>query len=645
MKRDEQKLAARPMLILLLALTAILLPHALRSPLWMSTALAGLIGWRALAAWKQYRMPGRWLTWPLAFALMAGVLLSYKTLLGREGGVALLITLVGAKLLETRSPRDARLLIVIGYFLLLTSFMFSQSPLMAVYLLGLTGLITALLIGWQRVDTPFRLSEDLRRAAMMLGQALPLMLVLFLLFPRIEGPLWRLPQAPAGSRSGLADSMSPGSFSNMSQDDSVAFRVRFTSPPPDEGQLYWRGPVFDQFDGTTWRQSPVAPQAPDLHFTGKPRFQYQITLEPHQRLWLLSLDFPSALPPDSLVSAAGQLMSKSPVEKRLRLELESDPGARLDSRLPAEDLTPYLALPEQGNPLARALAREWSSLPPVQRIARAQRHFERGGYQYSLTPPLYPVDSVDGLLFKGKEGFCEHYAGAFVFLMRASGLPARVVGGYLGGEQNEDYLIIRQADAHAWAEVWQAEIGWVRVDPTAWVAPGRISDGLSAAVGDADALPLMVQKEAGWIRAFRLKLDSAINGWNQWVIGYTPQQQAKLLQKLGIQSLLSQTFVFLFGGLLLAMLIPVVWWLLRQTRTPPRDAMLVALDKLCIKAGLPRQPAESVADYLARLETLDPSKSHAHKALLLEWRDIRYGQGDNAAGKRWIAKARSLGSS
>nr|WP_265584069.1 DUF3488 and transglutaminase-like domain-containing protein [Chitinimonas koreensis] len=291
--------------------------------------------------------------------------------------------------------------------------------------------------------------------------------------PAHRGPLWRLPQDRAAARSGLADSMSPGSFSNMSKNDEVAFRVEFDGDRPEQSLLYWRGPVFDDYDGVSWTQAPPGggPSPRVERAGGGASVRYSIMLEPHQRPWLLALDLPLALPPETRLTERLQLIGRRVVDKRLRLELESTTAYRAARQEEPERLERALALPDGFNPRARAVAERWRTLAPAARIDEALRFFGRQGLQYTLAPPLYGRDAVDDFVFDGRQGFCEHFAGAFVFMLRAAGLPARVVGGYQGGEDNGGYLIVRQADAHAWAEVWLEGEGWRRVDPTFAVAP------------------------------------------------------------------------------------------------------------------------------------------------------------------------------
>lgn len=639
-------------LSLLALLAALLLPHAPHLPGWLIATLAVLFVLRAALLLTQRALPPRWLVSVLAVGLSVAVFLEFRTLLGKTGGVALLAALVGAKLMETRSRRDALLLVYLGYFLVVTNFLFTQSLWMAAYLFGAVWGATALLIGWNAhggwTGRPERVWAHVRLALSLMAQALPLMALLFVFFPRIEGPLWRLPQDRGAAQSGLADSMSPGSFSNMVQNDEVAFRVRFEGSAPPQGELYWRGPVFEDYDGHTWTQgvqNPATP-APDTLPQG-PLTRYTITLEPHQRHWLLALDLPATTPDGTRLTDRLQLVAQRPITQRSRFELSA--ALRYSAGRQTAPDTRMLTLPEGFNPRTVALAQGWRSLPVDERINQALRTFPKLGVRYSLTPPRYGRDAVDEFLFKGREGFCEHFAGSFVVMMRAAGVPARVVGGYQGGEMNPSghYLIVRQADAHAWAEVWLEDRGWVRVDPTYAVAPERIDHGLSRAV-DAEALPMMVRPDEGWIKQARLALDAAVHTWNQWVIGYTPERQRELLKRIGIGELWSSQFVLGVMVCTALLIAPLAGWLLWCLRPPRPEPARAAFDALCNKLariGLPRQPAEAAGDYARRVAAARPDLGEAVLALVREYEALRYGPGtpDPAAlatFKRGVARFR-----
>ncbi|GAB3242416.1 transglutaminase TgpA family protein [Chitinimonas naiadis] len=617
---------------MLAVLAGVLLPHAGRLPWWLLAALLVLFGWRAWLVKVQGRMPPRWVLLPITFLLVAGVFVYYRTLLGRTGGVAVLAALIGAKLLETRSRRDALLLIYLSYFLVVTNFLFDQTVGMALYLSLMVLLITTLLVGWHTLEGwtgRWRLVlGQMRFAGVLMLQALPVMALLFVFFPRMEGPLWRLPQDRGAARSGLADSMSPGSFSSMSRNDEVAFRVVFDGARPAQESLYWRGPVFDDYDGRTWSQAPASGEtAPKIEPIGNAVVRYAITLEPHYRPWLLALDLPAVAPQEGRLTDRAQLIARRTVDKRLRLDLTALAQYRLAKVERPDLIARALALPPGGNPRARAVAAEWRTLLPAERVNAALRFFGSQRLQYTLTPPLYGNNAVDDFVFNGRQGFCEHFAGSFAFMLRAAGVPARVVGGYQGGDSNGDYLIVRQADAHAWTEVWLEGEGWRRVDPTFEVAPARIQEGLASAVPEEE-LPYLLRLDGNLVKRVRLLLDSAVNGWNQWVVGYTPERQRQLLAELGIDNLASGRFVaWFFGGLLVLIAVPASWLLWRM-RPPKLDPAQRAWQQLCRKLarrGLQPGAAEGPKDFISRAIATLPEQAAPLEAILAAYLAVRYG--------------------
>ena len=625
------RLGRRQIYALIGVLAALIAPHAWRMPPWLWAAIAGLFVWRIWLTHSQRRMPPVWLLWPVVFGLIIATFLSYQSLFGRSTGVAVLSVLIAAKLLETRTLRDALLLMFLLYFLVTTNLLFDQSVYMATYLLLMVLLATGLLISWHTqsgLGGRRQVLGQLRLSATIMLQALPLMLLLFVFFPRLDGPLWRAPQEHTAASSGLSESMSPGSFSKMAQNPDVAFRVLFSaSHQPSQALLYWRGPVFETYDGRTWRQSPennataltVTALAPSVH--------YALTLEPHQQSWLLGLDMPLTPPTDARIDHRMQLISPQPVEKRRRYEADAALLYRAGLDENPQRLANDVRLPADVNPRARALAHQWLNLPPAERINAALRLFSRQGLQYTLTPPLYGRNAVDDFLFVGHQGFCEHFAGSFVFLMRAAGVPARVVAGYQGGETNGGYLIVRQADAHAWTEVWLAGQGWVRVDPTFAVAPERIEHGLASALPSAD-LPYLLRMDNNWVKQIRLAMDSFVNNWNQWVIGYTPERQRELLKRLGIDDLASTRFLLWFGGSLAAALASVAGWLLWRMRPAPEDPLHRIWRRFCHKlgrTGITPGVAEGPADFARRAVAHLPARAADIQRVLTLYIEVRYG--------------------
>jgi transglutaminase-like putative cysteine protease len=622
------------MYTLLGVLAALMLPHAWHMPLWLVGAWVALVGWRAWLVRVEGALPPRWVLLPVVFMLIAGVFASYHTILGRNGGVALLSLLIAAKSLETRSRGDALVIVYLGYFLITTNFFFDQSMLMAAYLFVMVGLVTLLLIGWHSSNTVGIVRGALaqgRLAAVLMAQAIPVMVLLFIFFPRIEGPLWRLPQDRTAGHTGLSDSMSPGSFSSLTKDDTVAFRVSFQGVRPPQDKLYWRGPVFEDFDGINWAQA----QHKDA---GTPRVvkgavapvHYAMTIEPQAHEWLLALDMPLKTDADSRINDRMQLLSNKPLDKRTRFEVDSVIDYKMGVTERDEVLAHDVQLPDGHNPRARAMAARWAGLVPAERVNTALRFFATQNLQYTLEPPQYGADGIDDFLFGGRRGFCEHFASSFAFMMRAAGVPARVIGGYQGGDDNGDYLIVRQADAHAWTEVWLAGRGWVRVDPTFEVAPERIENGLGSAVPQEE-LPYLLRSDENWVKRARLMMDSMVNTWNQWVIGYTPERQRAVLRRLGILELASSQFVFWFGGILLTLVGGIAAWLLWRMRPPKPDPARLAWDRLVRKLarrGIEPGRSEGPRDFAARAAALLPQHAAMIDHVVSLYLAVRYGGDD-----------------
>lgn len=599
----------------LLALaTLVLLPHVDHLSSWLSVTSGCVLLWRGWLWHRQLPLPHRYLLAALTLAGCAGIALDMRGLFGRDNGVALLTLLLALKVMESRQRRDALAVILLSLFLLLTHFFYSQSIPTALWLLlTLTVLVATLLRLFGDARQPVQAS--LRQAGSLLLQALPFLLVLFLLVPRVNGPLWGQP-APAQSQTGLSDQMSPGSVSNLIRSGAIAFRAEFHTPPPPQHDLYWRGPVFDQFSEGVWQASGLMPstlQALSIQPV-QALVTYTLTLEPHNQRWLLPLGLPTQLLPGTSLTPDAQFQRREPVRERLRLTLTTAPGYRFNAR--GEHplfLQQATQLPPDGNPRSRALARQWlaETPAPAALAERILRHFRQQPFHYTLQPPLLGADSVDEFLFDTRQGFCEHYASSFVFLLRAAGVPARVVTGYQGGEWNplDQTLVVRQSDAHAWAEVWLAGEGWVRYDPTSAVSPERVEQGIAAALPEGDALPFAARVDLGWLTGLRQQWEAANHRWNRWVLGYNPERQKEFLSLLGLDTDW-RSLVALLTSLCGAVLLTLLGWQLWRWRHPQqRDPVLLAWQAWCRQLGrhgIHHQPWEGPAALARRCAEEQP---------------------------------------
>jgi transglutaminase-like putative cysteine protease len=632
----KQLIAWRHVLRLLLSLALVAAPHTSHLPGWTIALMVMLISWRAYVGYARLALPNRWLLLLIALAATVGVFFSFRTIFGRDAGVTLLVVMLGLKLLETRTFRDAMLVSFLSYFLVITNFLYSQTIGTGLYMLACTVVITATMVSlnYAEAEPPFRV--QLRTAGMLLAQSVPLMLALFLLFPRVPGPLWGLPRDAFAGVSGLSDTMTPGSLSSLALSDAVAFRVRFESQIPRARDLYWRGPLMWDFDGRTWSVQFFIYTAPRIEAAGDP-VTYEVTLEPHNRRWLFALDLPAVAPPRSIVGTDYQLYSVQPVNNRLRYDMTSFLNARFGEVESRYALHRALQNPSRMNPraqeLGRALRQKHADDESV--IAEMLRMFRSPNFLYTLEPPLLGEHPVDEFLFSTRSGFCEHFASAFAVVMRAAGIPTRIVTGYQGGEINAlgNYLIVRQADAHAWTEVWLKDRGWVRVDPTSAVAPVRVDTGISAAVPRSDSLPLMVRTQFELLRQVRLTLDYMANTWNQWVLGYTPERQRWLLANAGVDDATWEkltAILFVLAGIIVAMLTVLA---MRQLKSRARDPVKIAYLKFCDKLrrkGVSRGPAEGPVDYARRVERLRPELTPAVAAITRLYVALRYGAESSA---------------
>lgn len=634
--RHDPPLQRRSVDLMLLALAVALLPHLTHLPLTVVLFCIAFATWRWMAAHRDWSLPGMPVRTLLTIIALSGVFLSFGTVFGRDAGAALLVIMLGLKLLEVRRHRDAVIVLYLGYFLTVTMVLFSQEIVTIVGLAIALLLITAALFELNHpaqaaLMTPLGLR--LRRSGTLLLQALPLMLIMFLLFPRLPSPLWNLPDDAYSGMTGLSDSMSPGSISDLGQSDSVAFRVAFDGAMPAPELLYWRGPVFWHTDGRTWspdagQAGPILLEQPAFEVTGAP-LGYTVTLEPHNRRWLFALEMPYTIPDDSRHSADLLLFANQPVRHLTRYRVDSHTNYRAN-RMNALERTRALQLPT-ANPRARALGGEWRRryADHAAIVQHALDHFRNEPFHYTLTPTLLPGnDPVDDFLFGTRRGFCEHYAAAFTVIMRAAGIPARVVTGYQGGEINPigDYLIVRQRDAHAWSEVW-LDGAWVRIDPTAAVAPHRIERGSSEALRD-ERSAMRNSFERGMLGAMWRQAgfgwDTLNNRWNLWVLGYGPDNQIALLSRFGLRS---------WTGMMLAMLamLGVVLFVTAAVLTRRRadgDPVRQLYERFCAKLarrGIARAPSEGPAVFAARASDQRPDLAAAIASINRRYIAMRYG--------------------
>jgi protein-glutamine gamma-glutamyltransferase len=621
-------------------------------PLWIAVIGSGLAVARLLL--PAHRLPParlrRWLLPVLALVIALSIRHHYGYLLARDPCVAFLYVLVGLKYIEAKSPRDGGLLACLALFLTLTQFFYAQtigaaaSALPVVLVLG--GVLAALRAS-PAASNDWR--APLAATARMLVQGVPLALLLFLVFPRLGAPLWGTPN-DFGARTGLSETMLPGSISELSLSDSVAFRVDFNGVPPAPAQRYWRGPILSRFDGLEWSALPRG-RAGELANPSGRVIEYTVTLEPHNRLWLFALEQVASLPqpaadelnltagtarPVARVTSDRQLLANVPITQSIRYQQRSTLG----DRFPAQgdrDARDNLQLP-RGNPRTVAFARELRSRSDSDRafIASLLDWFRQQSFSYTLAPPLLEGDIVDGFLFETRRGFCEHYAAAFVVLLRAVGIPARVVTGFQGGEINPtgNYMIVRDSDAHAWAEALLDGV-WQRFDPTAAVAPSRIEAGLGAALPQGEPVPYLARLDMTWLKKLRLHWDAVNYQWQRGIVGFDLRRQRDLWRDLGLEGVRGWVIVAIGAAMVTVWGVAFLWfgrWLVHR-----RDPVVAIWTRLCrrlARAGLPRRADEGPLAYAQRAAARWPQWSERLQRIGETYALLRYGPLDAMRNER-----------
>ncbi|MDE2219488.1 MAG: DUF3488 domain-containing protein [Gammaproteobacteria bacterium] len=638
----------RPAWLPIAALYLAALVNAHHLAWWSLPVLLLATAWHLRAALFGLAQPGRAARLGFAALVTLGVLLSFRTLNGISAGATLLVAMTAAKLFEARANRDWYVICGATLFLLLAACLDRQQlwrlPLYALCLLLCLGALRGLSGG-----APVPVATQLRESARQLLYALPLAVLCFLVFPRLPGAFWSL-NAADEAISGLGDEMSPGRIARLSESDEPALRARFDGPPPPAAQRYWRGPVLHDFDGYTWRRHHGgAPPAGALDYRG-PAYHYSERLEPNAHGTVVALEM--SQPPDTpyvSMSADFQLLSRRPSLEARSYELTAYPQATMGGELPPAARQMDLELPPGRNPRAREFAQRLRAQAPdpAAYLSSVYAFLRDGGFVYTLVPQPLGRDSVDELLFGAREGFCGHYASAFVDLMRAAGIPARVVTGYQGGEWNPigRYLLVRQRDAHAWAEVWLDGRGWLRADPTAVVAPERLQRDLlqfGDGLGNGAARLLGSSR---WLTGFLQAWDAANAWWQDDVVGFNAARQHGLAGRMGFGDRDWQTLTITLAAGLCTWLAWIAWSLRRLARAARPDALARGwrqVDRRLARAGFPRASHEGVLAYCDRLELNQPAAAAALRPLARRYAQLRYGPpAGNAAQREFLLAARA----
>lgn len=615
---------------LLVAQGLVMVPFWPHVPLWLLGLWLGCTVWRVQVYRMRVGYPGRTIKVLLLLGTALGVWWSRGSLVGLDAGAVLLVAAFVLKSLEMHSRRDALVQIFLGWFCVGIAYLFDDSLLWTLYsVLPITALLAAL-IGLQQ-DALTRPAATLRLAASLLLQALPLMLLLFLCFPRLA-PLWSLPLPSDKAQSGLSETMAPGDIAEMSRSSELAFRVSFDGPLPPRQALYWRALSLEVFDGQRWSQSPFMPYslAPAWQPSGTP-WQYSVIMQPTDKPWLPVLDVARSELDGTRQLADYRLQRLRPVQQALLYRASSWPQVIRDPLLSERVQRQALQLPASGDPRSRRWAQELKEgyPQPEALVGAVLAYFRQQPFHYTLKPPTLSGDTIDSFLFDSRQGFCAHYAGAMTFVLRAAGIPARVVAGYQGGEMNPagNFLTVRQYDAHAWVEYWQAGQGWRSVDPTAAVAPQRIEQGLAQALGADEefapggTLSPLRYPNLTWLNGLRLGWDNLNYGWQRWVLGYQAENQWQLLGQWFGEArrwVLPMGLVLLLAVTMLCLLRP---W---QRQRDPQVAIFMAFERLLSRRGLQREPGEGPQAFAERAARQLPAQAQAIRMFISAFMAQRY---------------------
>jgi transglutaminase-like putative cysteine protease len=611
----------------------LLLPQLSRLPVWLSGACVLLAGWRWLVQGGYVRLPGRLVKIAVMLALVSAYVATVNAQFSVETASSFFVLAVGLKWLETRTTRDFYVLFFILCYLAAVNFLFEQGiPWTLVNLAA----VFIILVGLQVLnapDAPNAMGAGGRRLGKLLLKTLPIVVLLFIFFPRLS-PLWSVPLVSGQARTGLSDTMTPGDISSLAQSSERAFRVTFGGATPPRRERYWRGLILDRFNGERWDQGASA-RPKDIGRVlvdgGVGQLQpgqYDVLLEPTDQRWAFALDNSRAVSSNVRRTSNGLFEFRRPADTTVRYRMAMEPEAGKEPQtLTQAEQRRYLQLPASGNPRARELASQLASISSGADdfVRRVLSRFRNQPYFYTLRPPKMPEDSVDALLFDAKRGFCAHYASATAFLLRAVGIPARIVAGYQGGSAGADsnYLIIRQYDAHAWVEAWMPDRGWVRVDPTAAISPERIEQGLEQAVADEGSF-----LENEWASAEKygdmaavqwlsLQLDAINYQWQRWVVGYQGQTQLNLMSRLPGNWSLAKLGYVTAGLLATLMLLAAAWTAWRSYGAAWRDPsrrLLMAWHKVLEKQGVKVDQAETPSALADRADQQGAPDAPLHRA-------------------------------
>lgn len=622
------------------ALLISLLPHVPYLAFWITGAFICCGVWRYVIEKRRRMLPSRWVRGGLALLCFLGVFGTYSSISGVGPGSALLAIMAALKLLETRKRRDQFVLLFISIFLVMSSLLREQYLWSLPYLIGS---ILIILTAWLRMSAgeSETAKQSFTNSGRLLLYAAPLAIVMWVFFPRLASPFWAVPIDTSRGTSGLSDTMSPGDISSLSMSDEVAFRVQFDGEVPEPRDRYWRGLVMTSFNGRTWTGSEprIDRSANDeILVRGEP-VSYEVTLEPTRQQWVFAMDLPKDWSLErTFMGPQQQLFRVTPIEQRIAYRVVSYPDYFLQADLSSLSRQWYTSVPDNGNARAKELAREMreSAGSDTVYIDAVLAKFHEEEYFYTLQPPALGSNPVDRFLFDTRQGFCEHYASAFAFMMRSAGIPSRIVLGYQGGEINPmgGHLIVRQSDAHAWTEVWLERYGWYRVDPTAAVAPERIDYGARGAALDGIGETWGFSAPSQLLQNLTMTWDALNAKWNEWVLGYGPDTQSSFMQWLGMDDPNWRKMLLTLVGSVIGLILIISGLMMLRYRPPARDRASILYGRFIKKTGLQRHIGETAQEFALRAASDGAVPSENVKSVTVAYLNARYGPDNDAAMTR-----------
>ena len=649
-QRFRQNIPQVTLIWLLSGLGLTTLPHLERLPLVISAIFVSIFTLSLFIHTKKIKRPNKFVRLTLTLLIVFIVSMTHGTLIGQGASISLLIAMCAIKLTEIFSDRDIYISVLIGLFVLITHFFHSYSLLLMIYLFGCILILLSTLVSLNRSCSPKQanIRSNLKLSLSVLLQGLPIMIILFFFFPRFGSPLWGLPNNASSGTTGLSDSMEIGNIGSLIQSNAVAFRAEFDNYIPQNSKLYWRGPVLTYTDGRKWlTESSVKNKQNFINrvpFTlAEDNISYTITLEPSNNPWLFALDLPTTIPDRGRLSSTYQLITDDVINQPLRYKLNSATNYAVEQNYRTE-LVEALQLPADVNTqaveLGKSLREKFNSSSQI--TAAALDYFSTQNFTYTLQPPvLNSTHPVDQFLFQTRRGFCEHFSAAFTVILRAAGIPARVVTGYQGGDLNPlgDYFIVRQRDAHAWTEVWMDSKGWVRIDPTSVVAPDRITDGSDEIFEQSETRQPLFSYSNPLFNSIRYSLDWANNRWTQWVINYDHKRQNNFFSNLGLHNWTNAILVMVFLVTSIASLIALYVVYQNRYRLPPQLSLWYKFCHKLEQIDLPRYPHEGPKDYYHRIIIKRPELDDVIKPIIDGFIQLNYANSNDKTIENQLRQA------